>query len=333
MLRRGKPVQSSRRSAPRALLAAAALFAATVAIAGCHQNVAGVSESCSNPSSMNDGFFANRSVFFRVSTQPDPNDPSTTWVCYRVKAVDAATERAGRIDVRSTTAVTPTQVTTDLNSRACEAAPGNLVPPPHPLEAGEILGTPVYLDAFATLGSGPALVDPAAWLCVEAGGIKERVVVDSPGAQAANVDTNTDTAPPPMTDTTPPPAGKASTGCSAGTYGTPSELINAHLTNRDVFLYTAQPNQTELHVCARVNGPQSGGVHLSVNANPGQIVRVETSPDTTPCTNTVVSLTTPPLSLKTTPPGQVPPSICLNGTRYTVVTGPVPPVVGLQFDS
>lgn len=192
--------------------------------------------------------------------------------------------------------------------------------------AGQILGTPFYLDATATLL-------PGAWLCFEVGNLKQRLMAELPGLDIADVDVNTDPAPPTPVDTTPPPVGKASTACSTGALGAPSELINLHLQGRDVFLYTTHPNTTEMHVCARISGPQSGGVRLSVNAAPDQIVRVETSPDVTPCTQDIVTLSTPPLSLKVTPAGQTPPSICLNDTRYTVVTGPVPPVVSFAIDS
>jgi hypothetical protein len=91
--------------------------------------------------------------------------------------------------------------------------------------------------------------------------------------------------------------------------------------------------EAQAHVCARLSGPQSGGVHLGVNAALDQIVRIDQSTDTTPCTQTVVTLSNPPASIKTSPPGQSPPSVCVGGTRFTVVVGPVPPVVDWDLDT
>lgn len=326
MLRRGRVRAGSiRRSAIRSVLGLTALAAVALGMTGCHQNVAGVSESCTTPTTMNDAFLANKSVFFRVATQPDPNDPSTTWVCFRVKPASGA-EQAGRVDVNTSTGVSAPLVTSDLSSRACAAASNNLVPTPHPIEQGTILETPYYLDAFSDLSS--------TWVCLEAAGLKERLVVNLPGVDTAGADVNTDPSPPAATDTTPPPVGKASSSCASGAFGPSTELLNAHLNNRDVFVSVAQPNQTEAHLCARVQSPATGGgVHLGVNAAPSQIVRIDQSSDLTPCTNEVVSVSNPPLSIKTTPPGQLPVSVCVNATRYTVVTGPIPPAVTLQFDS
>ncbi|HEX8742260.1 MAG TPA: hypothetical protein VF712_03920 [Thermoleophilaceae bacterium] len=310
----------------RFLASAGALVALTAAVAGCHQEVAGVSDSCTvGATTLNDGFLADRSVFFRVATKTDPANPSTTWLCYRVKVADQYDD-GQRIDVNPNTSIGTPRVASDTNSQACATAAGNVIPPPHPIEQGQVLGTPFYLDANATLL-------PGAWLCLEVGNLKQRLIAELPGLDIADVDVNNDPAPPAPVDTTPPPLGKASTACSTGTLGESSELINLHLQGRDVFLYTARPNTTTIHVCARISGPQSGGARLSVNAAPDQIVRVETSPDVTPCTQDIVTLSNPPLSLKITPAGQTPPSICLNGTRYTVVTGPLPPVVSFAIDS
>jgi hypothetical protein len=314
------------RRTARFLALGGALIAATAAFAGCHQQVAGVSESCTTgASSLHDGFLANRSVFFRVATKTDPANPSNTWLCYRIKVADQYDEGA-RVEVNPNTNVGTPRVATDTNSQACATASGNLIPPPHPIEQGQILGTPFYIDANATLL-------PGAWLCLEVGGLKQRLIAELPGLDIADADVNIDPAPPAPVDTTPPPVGKASTACSTGELGAPNELINLHLQGRDVFLYTAQPNATTMHVCARISGPQSGGARLSVNGAPDQIVRIETSSDVTPCTQAIVTLSNPPLSIKITPAGQTPPSICLNGTRYTVVTGPVPPVVSFALDT
>jgi hypothetical protein len=325
MLGSGAPVGSARRSRSRVALATAALIAATIFLSGCLEEIPQLSDTCTQPATLNDGFFANRSAFFRVSTQTKPTDPQTTWVCYRVK-VGNDQDHAGRIDVKSTSGANVGPVTTDGNSRACATGSNNTVPGPHPVEAGAVGDVGFYLDAYAG--------GEAAWLCLEVGSVKQRVIVPIPTADLPAVNLDFDPSPSPPQDTTPPPTGKASSSCYAGTYGPPSELINTHLDTRDLFLFTAQPSDEELHVCARLSGPaQSGGGRLSVNAALGQIVRVEESADTSSCTQNVVTLSNPAVSIKLTPPGQTPPSICVSGTRYTVVTGPVPPVVSWTPDT
>jgi hypothetical protein len=323
MLRRSRPA-SIRRSRLAFVFFPLAAVAAMMSLSGCLQDVPQLSETCTQPTSMNDGFFENRSVFFRVSTQTSPTDPQTSWICYRVK-VPNNPETAGRIDVKSTSGANVGPVTTDTNSRACATPTDNIVPAPHPVESGAVGDVSFYVDAYSNLNT--------AWLCVEVGSTKERVVVPIPSVGLPNVNIDFDPSPSAPQDTTPPPAGKPSTTCSTGAYGAPTEHINAHLNDRDLFLYTAQPASNEVHLCARLSGPQSGGGHLAVKASPDQVVRVDQSPDLTPCTQNVVSLTNPPESIKVSPVGQTPVSICVNATRYTVVTGPVPPVVSWTPDS
>ena len=327
MLQRGGGHRSTRGSRIRLGVVAMAAIA-MLGIAGCVETreVAGVSGTCTQPTTLNDGFFANRSIFFRVATQTNPTDPQTHWLCYRVK-VAGQPEQAGRVDVNATTEAWGTRVTNDTASRSCATMSGNLIPPPHPIEQGEVLETPFYIDAGSNLAT--------AALCVEVGAVKQRVAVELTGAlNDPDVIVNSDTAPPPPTDTTPPPVGKASSACAAGTFGPASELINAHLSGRDLFLYTAQPANDEVHVCARLSGPgASGGVRLSVKAAVNQIVDIQQSGDISPCTNDVVVLSNPPLAIRTSPAGQLPASVCVNNTRFTVLAGPIPPVVTFQFDS
>lgn len=332
MLRRNASVGSTRRPGLR-LVTGVVVLVAAVGVAGCVElrTTPGASATCTQPVVMNDGFVANRGVFFRVSTQTDPLDPRTTWVCYRIKAPNQP-ETAGRIDVNATTSTPTVDVTNDLDSRACATAPENEVPPPHPIEQGEVLDTPFYIDAYVTV-IGPTLTDTKAWLCVEAGPLKQRVAVEVGASNEPDVIHHTDPSPPPITDTTPPPAGKASTTCSAGAYGVAQEVANAHLSGRDLFLYTARPADNEAHVCARLSGPQSGGVHVGVKAVPGQIVDIQQSADTTPCTVDVVTLSNPPTSIKTSPIGQTPPSVCVNATRFTLLSGPIPPLVTVERDT
>lgn len=329
MLRLRTRGSSKRRSVARTALGAAAFVPAALMLSGCVNDVPHISETCTQPASMADGFFANRTLYYRVSAQTSPTDPKTTWICedVHVGAPGApVVEQARRISVTADASAAVGQVTTDTNSRACASGSNNAVPPPHPFEQGAVGDLTFYLDSY-TNGANTA------WLCVEAGSIKERVVVNTPTATTPTVVVNDDPTPAPLQDTSPPPTGKPSSSCYAGAYGTPSELVNLHTDTRDLFLYTAQPSDHEVHVCARLSGPQSGGVHLGVNAAVDQIVRIDQSTDTTPCTQTVVTLSNPPASIKTSPPGQSPPSVCVSGTRYTVVAGPVPPVVRWDLDT
>ena len=302
-------------------------------LAGCVETrtVAGSSTTCAQPTTHNDGFFQNRSLYYRVSTQPDPLNAGTTWVCYRIKAPNQP-ETAGRIDVNPTTATSAVSVTSDLSSRACTTAPGNLVLTPHPIEQGEVLDTPFYIDAFAGLGGSTTVGSAGAWLCVEAAGFKQRLMVTGPGVDEPDVVLNSDPSPGPIVDTTPPPAGLPSSSCAENAFGPSTEHINAHLNGRDLFLYTARPADNEVHICARVSGTPSGGGRLSVKAATSQVVDIRQSSDLSPCTQDVVVVSSPALAIRISPVGQNPPSICVQGTRYTVVTGPVPPVVSFTPD-
>jgi hypothetical protein len=325
MLQPGTRGLPSRRSRIQTAVGLVALAAATVAFSGCLNDTPHISETCTTPASMADGFIANRTVTYRVATQTSPTDPKTTWICEDVE-VSGAASQARRIAVKADAGATVGQVTTDSNSRACASGVNNTVPPPHPIESATVNDLSVYLDAY-TNGANTA------WLCLEAGTLKQRVVVNTPTATTPTVVVNDDPTPSPLQDTTPPPLGKPSSSCYAGTYGAADELLNLHADTRDLFLYTAQPSDTEVHICARLSsGQNAGGVHLGVNAAADQIVRIDTSTDLTPCTQNVVTTSNPPESIKTSPPGQSPPSVCVNGTRYAIIAGPVPPVVDLDLD-
>jgi hypothetical protein len=126
-----------------------------------------------------------------------------------------------------------------------------------------------------------------------------------------------------------------SSTCYEGQYGPSTELVNTDHGRYHLFLFSAQPSATELHLCARLAdfvGTESAGAHVAVNAGVGQVVRVQPSPDTSPCTENVITLSTPPISIRRSPTGQNPFSICVNGTRYEVATGPLPPVVTVTPD-
>lgn len=313
-----------RASRIRSIAVGGVAAAALVVLPGCEQiagDSPGVSGTCTQPTLLNNAFVANRSVQFDVRVQQDPADERKLWICFRGKAGTAA--EGGRISLRppTATAVTPT---TDNESRACELEPGNLITGRHPIDSGSVGGTPYYLDAYGST--------QAVWICLEAGGVKQRVIVPAPytSSHAAAL---TDPSPPAMQPTALPQPGRNSSSCYEGDYGPSTELVNSHQGNQQVFLYTAQPSATEMHICARLDGTAQGGVDLGVNAAVGEIVRLDQSPDVSRCTVEVITHNDPPMSLKVTPVGQFPPAVCLNGIKYTVVTGSAPPdLVDPQFD-
>lgn len=318
------PVRLATRVAVVSAIAGATLALPAPAVAQL-PSAPGISETCGNPTVIQDGFLADRSVYFRLRARPDPADPQRTWICYRVK-VGSGVDHAGRIDVR-TPSVTPGAPTTDGASRACATGSNNLVPGPHPLEEGAVGSVPFYVDSYASTG--------AVWLCLEAGTAKQRLVLPLPGVAPPAVSVTRDSDPWQPTPTMQPQPGLPSSSCYEGDYGPSRELVNTDHGRHHLFLFTAQPSATELHLCVRLAdlvGPRSVGAHVGVDADLGQTVRVEPSPDTSPCTANLVTLSTPPVSVATTPIGQSPFSICVNGTRYAVITGPLPPVVSLTPD-
>lgn len=319
-----------RRAKVQSVAIAGAAIAAIALLSGCEVGDRDdVSATCTSPDFLYNAFVADRAVRLQVGVQPDPSNSRTTWVCYYVSAFEKRTRsagdvqpvvRAGRISV-TTPPLTSVQVpTVDGESRACESEAGNLVPGNpttgmHPIVEGAVFDTPLYLDAYASTGK--------AWLCVEADSVKRRVVVPLPGATATDFTVLNDPSPPPLEPSSVPADvdGRASSSCYLGRYGTAYEDLNSRIQNTQLYVYDAQPNANSAHICARIEGNVSGGVHLGVNANTG--VRVEQlldDPANSYCRQSVLRLD-PTVSLRVTQAGQSPQAVCLNGTRYQVVTG------------
>lgn len=284
-------------------------------------SVPGISDTCTNPVVIQEGFLAGRTAFFRLRAQPAP-DPTTLWVCYRAKV--GATDVAGRIDVRAR-AITERLPFTDSNSRACSTTAGNQVPGPHPIE-GAIGPVDFLIDTFASA--------TGVWVCLEAGDTKLRLVVPVSGLDNPLVDVTNDSGPAPPQPTMSPQPGLPSSRCYAGTYGTPIELVNTDHGPEHLFVFAAGQ-----HLCVRLHGgPRPTGFDLGVKVDPGAIVKLEQSSDVTPCTTNVLTLENPPLiSIKITPTG-LPPSVCVSGpgvppTRYTIrVLSADPTPVSLDLD-
>ena len=300
-----------RRSAGIAAVAIAAVLALPGA-AGAAGSAPGISDTCTNPVVIQEGFLASGTVFFRLRAQPAP-DPTTLWVCFRAKV--GGTDVAGRIDVRSR-AITDRLPHFDpaANSRACSTTPGNQVPGPHPI-AGTIREIPFLVDTYAS--------STGVWVCLEAGDAKLRLIVPVSGVDNLPLDVTMDSAPAPPQPTMDPQPGLPSSRCYAEAYGSPTELVNTDHGPEHLFVFAAGSPLTQ-HLCVRLHGgPRPTGFDLGVKVDAGAIVTLETSSDLTPCTEDVITLTSPPLiSISHTPSG-VPPSVCISGqglepTRYTI---------------
>lgn len=289
------------------------------------------SGSCGSPlATVSDGYAGD--VYVRMRVQPDPTDPKTTWVCYR-GSNGSSLELGGRLDLTAAgTSGDPPSF--DEASGRCASEPGNAVPPPHPLVAGE-LGDPqepphlsFSVDSYATEGAG--------WVCLEVGDFKRRAAISVPGASAPAVASHIDSPAPALPDSTPPPAGYPSGTCQSGLAGTPQRYLNADLGTAHVWAYSAQPSQSKVHVCARLEGPVSAGgmVTLDASNSPGVTPVIETSSDTSPCTTSVASIDNPvSAGVSRSPTGSNPASVCVRAgstqQRITVGTqgSPTPPQV------
>jgi hypothetical protein len=273
------------------------------------------SESCTSPSgTVIDGYLGG--TYVKLRTQPSPTDPSTTWICFRAAATSTLDE-GGRVDVTSPS-VAPQLPTIDDNFQSCSTTAGNLVPGPHPLLAGQISDAshppyiPYSLDTYAAGGS--------AWVCVLAG-YQKRVIVNTGGVSPPSVMFTPDvpSAPPAPA---PGPTGYPSSTCQAATQGTTVQFINADVGGtRHVSIYESQPNSARTNFCVRVNGPTtstSGGELLAID---GPVVA--TSTDTSPCSVTVLTVTSPvQASVTRSPDGANPVSVCVTAgatsERFTI---------------
>src|SRR5688572_6295948 len=131
------------------------------------------SETCTAPTTTAvDGYIFNN--YFKLTSQRNPDDPKTTWVCYR--AYDhhrGDTNIGGRLNVTEPT-VSPTLPSVDSRSADCSTTPGNTLPGNHPMLSGGLFGGSRYLiDAYAG-GSD-------VWACLLAGPVSTRLKVSTAG--------------------------------------------------------------------------------------------------------------------------------------------------------
>ena len=300
---------------------ATALAIAALAATGVYPNHAlGASEACSAPTTTAvDGYVA--SLFLRLTAQPNPGDPRTTWVCFRA-ADGSGTDRGGRIDIRGA-ALSPQAPSVDGSHQACTTTAGNTLPPPHPIVAGQIGDPsdppyfPLLVDAYSASGT--------AWVCIGAGTVQQRVVVSTGGISPPLVSLLADPAGTPLPPPRPGPTGYPSTACQAagGTL-----IANAAFAGAHVWAYRWPESASRASLCLRVERPgaQPVGGRLTVDTNgaPGVTPVIQQSSDTTPCSVTVAEVSSPAVtSLQRSPTGGNPVSICVTvgSTRQRITLG------------
>ncbi|HEV3000130.1 MAG TPA: hypothetical protein VGW75_05255 [Solirubrobacteraceae bacterium] len=292
----------------RAALAAAAL--ATMGTAAAPGQAMAASESCTAPTTTAvDGYVLNS--FVRLTSQRDPNDPKTTWVCYRAYDVRVG-DRGGRIDVRDAT-VSPTLPSADNEGTACTTTAPNAFPGPRPLLGGQVGDpdeppyAPFLVDAY--------LAPFQLWGCLQAGPVSARVKVATSGIAAPAVTTSQDAPGMPLPVQKPGPPGYPSSKCLENYWHVRD--VNMRIGDAHVWAYHWPESETRRAICLRVQraGLQPIGYRIYVDTNnaPGVTPVVEeSSVDTAPCTSTIAAVTQPvEVRLSSSPRGANPASICV----------------------
>lgn len=245
-------------------------------------------------------------------------DSDEVRVCYQI-ANGTSINQAGAITIGGGGSGVG-QPSIDENSGACASTQPNAVPGQHPLFTNTTAGVVQMIDAYASASE--------AWVCLQVGDVKRRVVIPVSAGVTPPVDISQNA--PPPTPPTPWPAGP-SASCVTG--GQPA-LINSQYGPVHMWLATHQPNATTTQLCVRQEGAGVGlGGTLSVSAAGGALP-VERSPDTSPCTFEINHLQAQgvDVTLSMTPPtgpGSSPPSICVESPTASVserftITGGLP---------
>ena len=167
----------------------------------------------------------------------------------------------------------------------------------------------------------------AAWVCLKATntpGLAKRVVVVLTPSSGVVVlpDSNVSRS---YTEQQPTNTALPSSVCQLGTTGSKQRVLNLEGPERHVWLYARQETAWRTSVCVRVEGDTPAGGRLTIDGDGSQTF-VITSSDLSPCTfNVVTDSGPPPSSIRLSPPGNVPASVCvaINGipVRVTVSNG------------
>jgi photosystem II stability/assembly factor-like uncharacterized protein len=275
------------------------------------------SDQCTSPTlSVVDGYVGG--VYVRLLAQQ--LDASTTWICVRIDNGTALNDGA-RVVVRSPSAGVGIP-SADNNASACSATPGNAVPGPHPLLSATV-GDPNNPPSFSVMLDTYSNSSGAAWLCLVAGSVQERIVITpplTPGLPAVNVVQD-----PAGVHSPPPPQGGTypSSTCQYGLGGTNTQLADLSVGGVPVSAFMWMPSGNVTDVCVRTGGPVGVGGLLSVNTNgfPGVNAQPIVSSDTSACTVQVLSVGSPaPLLVTRTPTGSNPVELCVtSGTTKNAI--------------
>jgi hypothetical protein len=258
---------------------------------------------------------------------------SQTLICYRV--VSAATgDVGGNISIATPMPQVGTP-TTDTNYQACQAAGSS------PLVSGIFLGQPLYLATYSSTN--------AAWVCLQAGPVQERIVAPVSVSGTPSVTPTSNPAgifvPPPAAG----PSGFPSTTCQSSGGTASTQLLDANVGGIQAWLSAWQVSSTQIDVCARIAGPSAAGALITLTAPPAPSLPsgvglqpvFGTSGSASPaCTTVIAQFTAPTFALlSTSAPNRVNPAVVCVGLASVVesvtvgVTGsptlPPPPVVPL----
>jgi len=230
-------------------------------------------------------------------------------VCYRITSGGLYT--MGGALVFESLPVVVSLVTVDSQYQWCSQASGNILPGPHPLAQGPIVGEAFQVDAWANASS--------AALCLQAGGVQQRVVVQpsesGPGAVLLLQDEAAQS---------PAPAGSLASYPSSTCRNASGsvQVLDAQSAGETAQAYTWQASGTQLDACVRLFGVVSAGGLLALAIpstpslpNPGVTPTVSTSSNTSACSFVILSLTSPAVAELATssPPGTNPSTICIDG--------------------
>jgi hypothetical protein len=260
---------------------------------------------------------------YLATAQPDP---ATAWVCVRatVQAIGTGydVDTGGKFVVSTAPGSSPGLPTTDGNAAACASTPGNTVPGPHPLLAGAVgdpgdpaTYLPYLLDAYGNAS--------ATWVCVRVGDVQRRVVVPTPGTLLPPVVTFVPDPAAPFDPPAPAPLPPApSTSCPTPWFDTTVGDFRAYV-GTGYFPWIDDPLEPETKLCVGVRGPVSAGGALVIDVADDVVVppTVTTSTtDMTPCTVQVLHNVNPAISVRRSPTGAYPASVCVEagGQRLRV---------------
>lgn len=258
---------------------------------------------------------------------------SQTLICYRSYSA-ASGASGGNISI-ATPAPQVGTPTTDTNYQACQAAGSP------PVVAGTFLGEPLYLDIYTSTG--------AAWVCLQAGPLQERIIAPVSVSGTPSVTPMSDAAGLPAPSPASGPSGYPSTTCQSSGGPASTQLLDANVGGVRAWLSAWQVSSSQVDVCARIAGSTAAGslITLTVPPVPGlpsgiglQPVFSTSASAPAACTTVIAQFTAPTFALlSTSAPNQVNPATVCVGLASVVesvtvgITGsptvPPPPVVPL----